>query len=70
MFLNVDPMILEFLKTRKSHLFVDLNKVKPGQVFPTPASWARFDEVLKDSSSFAIDSFGFIGDSLKFGEVL
>lgn len=69
---NVDPMILEFLKTRKSHLFVDLNKTKPGHVFPTPASWARFDEVLKytgttlmeDRDTFDIynTAIGFIGN--------
>jgi len=68
---NVDPMILEFLKTRKSQLFVDLNKVKPGKVFPTPASWARFDEVLKftntnlleDRDTFDIynTAIGFVG---------
>jgi hypothetical protein len=44
---NVDNLIIEFLKTRSSHLFVDLEKINPGNVFPTPASWARFDEVLK-----------------------
>jgi hypothetical protein len=44
---NVDNLIIEFLNTRTSHLFVDISKVKPGNVFPTPASWARFDEVLK-----------------------
>ena len=44
---KVDNLIIEFLKTRSSHLFVNLEKVKPGNVFPTPASWARFDEVLK-----------------------
>ncbi len=44
---NIDNLIIEFLKTRSSHLFVDLEKIKPGNVFPTPASWARFDEVLK-----------------------
>jgi len=69
---NVDNLILEFLKTRTSHLFVDLNKVKPGQVFPTPASWARFDEVLKFMSINLIDdrekfdiyntAVGFIGN--------
>lgn len=69
---NVDPMILEFLKTRKSHLFVNLNKVKPGQVFPTPASWARFDEVLKHTNTILMEdrdtfdiyntAIGFIGN--------
>ena len=44
---NIDPLIIEFLKTRSSHLFVDLEKLTPGNVFPTPASWARLDEVLK-----------------------
>ena len=44
---NVDNLIIEFLKTRSSHLFVNLEKINPGNVFPTPASWARFDEVLK-----------------------
>lgn len=44
---NVDPLITEFLSTRSNHLFVDLEKVTPGKVFPTPASWARFDETLK-----------------------
>lgn len=44
---NVDNLIIEFLKTRTSHLFVDISKIKPGSVFPTPASWARLDEVLK-----------------------
>jgi hypothetical protein len=68
---NVDTMITEFLKTRTSHLFVNLEKVKPGNVFPTPASWARFDEVLKytgtnlleDRDSFDIykTAIGFVG---------
>ena len=68
---NVDNLIIEFLRTRSSHLFVDLNKVKPGNVFPTPASWARFDEVLKysdidlieDRNKFDIfnTAIGFIG---------
>tara|TARA_B100000945_G_scaffold286898_1_gene258118 strand:+ start:140 stop:1219 length:1080 start_codon:yes stop_codon:yes gene_type:complete len=44
---NVDNLIIEFLKTRSAHLYVNLEKIKPGNVFPTPASWARFDEVLK-----------------------
>ena len=44
---NVDDLIVEFIKTRTSHLYVNLNKVKPGSVFPTPASWARLDESLK-----------------------
>lgn len=67
----VDNLIIEFLNTRKNHLFVDLEKVLPGKVFPTPASWARFDEVLKfnninlieDRDSFDIynNSIGFIG---------
>ena len=68
---NVDNLIIEFLRTRSSHLFVNLEKVKPGNVFPTPASWARFDEVLKytgvdlmeDRKSFDIfnTAIGFIG---------
>ena len=44
---NVDPLITEFLSSRSGHLFVDLNKINPGDVFPTPASWARLDETLK-----------------------
>jgi len=44
---NVDNIIIEFLSTRTNHLFVDLEKINPGNVFPTPASWARFDESLK-----------------------
>ena len=47
---NVDNLIIEFLKTRSAHLYVNLEKIKPGNVFPTPASWARFDEVLKFNS--------------------
>ena len=68
---NVDNLIIEFLRTRSSHLFVNLEKVKPGNVFPTPASWARFDEVLKyvgvnlmeDRKTFDIfnTAIGFIG---------
>jgi len=68
---EVDNLIIEFLRTRSSHLFVNLEKVKPGNVFPTPASWARFDEVLKytgvslmeDRNSFDIfnTAIGFIG---------
>ena len=68
---NVDNLIIEFLKTRSSHLFVDLEKINPGNVFPTPASWARFDEVLKfcdvdlysNRGSFDIfnTAIGFIG---------
>jgi len=53
---NVDNLIIEFLKTRSSHLFVDLSKVNPGNVFPTPASWARFDEVLKYNNINLIDN--------------
>jgi hypothetical protein len=44
---NIDNLIIEFVKTRTSNLYVDLSKVKPGDVFPTPASWARLDESLK-----------------------
>ena len=44
---NVDNLIIDFIKTRTAHLYVDLQKVKPGNVFPTPASWARLDETLK-----------------------
>lgn len=68
---DVDNLIIEFLKTRSTHLFVNLEKVTPGNVFPTPASWARFDEVLKfcnvdlfdDKDSFDIfnTAIGFIG---------
>lgn len=68
---NVDNLIIEFLKTRSSHLFVDLEKINPGNVFPTPASWARFDEVLKfceidlykDKDTFDIfnTAIGFLG---------
>lgn len=68
---EVDNLIIEFLRTRSSHLFVNLEKVKPGNVFPTPASWARFDEVLKyigvnlmeDRNNFDIfnTAIGFIG---------
>ncbi len=68
---NVDNLIIEFLKTRSAHLYVNLEKIKPGNVFPTPASWARFDEVLKftntdlfkDKDSFDIfnTAIGFIG---------
>lgn len=68
---NVDPLIVEFLKTRSGHLFVDVEKVTPGNVFPTPASWARLDEVLKyldknlindkDSMDLYNIAIGFIG---------
>ena len=68
---NVDNLIVEFLKTRSSHLYVDLEKIRPGNVFPTPASWARFDEVLKynnislydDRNNFDIynTAVGFVG---------
>ena len=68
---NVDNLIIEFLKTRSAHLYVNLEKIKPGNVFPTPASWARFDEVLKftntdlfkDKDNFDIfnTAIGFIG---------
>lgn len=44
---NIDKLIIEFVKTRTAHLYTNISKVKPGHVFPTPASWARLDETLK-----------------------
>ena len=44
---NVNEMIISFLKTRKSHLAPDPSTIQPGNVFPTPASWARLDESIK-----------------------
>ena len=44
---NVNEMIVSFLKTRRSHLSPDPSKIQPGNVFPTPASWARLDESIK-----------------------
>jgi len=68
---NIDDLIIEFVKTRTSHLYVDISKINPGNVFPTPASWARLDECLKFSNINLIDdrkninlynlSIGFIG---------
>ncbi len=69
---DVDNLIIEFLKTRSSHLFVDMDKINPGQVFPTPASWARLAETLEYLKLNLIDdresidlynmSIGFIGN--------
>ena len=44
---NVNNLIINFLKTRKSHLSPDPSKIQPGKIFPTPASWARLDESIK-----------------------
>tara|TARA_E500000331_G_scaffold325530_1_gene342781 strand:+ start:385 stop:1473 length:1089 start_codon:yes stop_codon:yes gene_type:complete len=44
---NVDPLIIEFLTTRTLHLAPEPSSFEPGSVFPTPASWTRFDESLK-----------------------
>ena len=52
---KIDNLIIEFLSTRQGHLYVDLNSVNPGEVFPTPASWSRFDESLKFNSIDLID---------------
>ena len=44
---GIDEFIIEFLNLRSKHLAPDLSTAEPGKVFPTPASWARFDETLK-----------------------
>jgi len=53
---DVDKLIIEFLSTRSGHLFVDLETINPGNVFPTPASWARFDETLKFAGIELVES--------------
>jgi hypothetical protein len=44
---NVDPIIIEFIQTHGSQLNVKLSDVKPGEVFPTPASWTRLNDCIK-----------------------
>ena len=44
---GVDPMIVEFIEMHGSQLNVKVSEVKPGEVFPTPASWTRLDECIK-----------------------
>ena len=77
---NIDNLIIDFVKTRTSHLYADLRKVKPGHVFPTPASWARLDETLKfrninlandrDKINLYNTSLGFLGieTSIEFSD--
>ena len=57
---NVDEFIIEFLNTRSTHLAPDISNAEPGKVFPTPASWARFDETLKYAN---INLSKYLGDS-------
>ena len=47
---KVNNLIISFLKTRKSNLAPLPSTISPGNVFPTPASWARLDESIKYSS--------------------
>ena len=70
---KVNEFIISFLKTRKSNLAPLPSTISPGNVFPTPASWARLDESIKfinidllDKSKESISSLfslsqGFIG---------
>lgn len=44
---GVNNIILEFLKTRSTHFAPNPSDIEPGKVFPTPASWTRFDETLR-----------------------
>lgn len=44
---NIDDLIIEFLKTRSVNFAPDVSTIEPGNVFPTPASWTRFDETIK-----------------------
>ncbi len=43
---NVNYLITDFLKTKSAHFAPDITKIAPGKVFPTPASWTRFNETL------------------------
>lgn len=44
---SVDPLIVEFIEMHGAQLNVKVSEVKPGEVFPTPASWTRLDECIK-----------------------
>jgi len=44
---NIDPVIIEFISMHSEQLAVDVSKVQPGEVFPTPRSWAAFNECLR-----------------------
>lgn len=46
---NVNEFIISFLNTRKSHFAPNPSSIEPGNVFPTPASWARLDQSIKYS---------------------
>ena len=43
---NIPEIVTEFIKTREEHLAPDPANINPGNVFPTPASWARLNESL------------------------
>ena len=44
---KINFYITEFLRTKSVHFAPDITKINPGKVFPTPASWTRFDQTLK-----------------------
>lgn len=43
---EIDSVIYEFIRTNPKHLNYT-GEYRPGEVFPTPASWHRFDKTLK-----------------------
>lgn len=64
---NVDPLILEFLAQNPEHFQVDFNKVNPGTVSPTPASWSRFDQALKH---FGFSFINYAGQDVKNFDII
>ena len=44
---DIHPIVIEFISMHSDQLAVDVSKVQPGDPFPTPRSWASFDECLK-----------------------
>jgi len=44
---NIDPLMIAFIDKERKHLNYEGANFEPGKVYPTPASWHRFDETLK-----------------------
>jgi len=43
---GVNKYIIEFISLHSEQLAVDVSKVQPGDVFPTPRSWSSFNDCL------------------------
>ncbi len=53
---QIHDIIIDFIRHHHEHLAVDPTSVEPGEVIPTPASWAHFNNVLQ-YSNIDLDSY-------------